>query len=246
MSRRPYQRIILFTQLNSASRGHPYSRGRGSGPVSRHRTLIVNQLRPTDDSTQIPTTTNSQWIQKRDRHMQLINASVYEERAQARQNEINETKKQRLLDRQAKRDKLERTKLYGFLKKKGQGNQVSVCGILYRVTAQGNKLVKFHGRMQRTWLIVDNTGGSITPPRRIKIGGVAFYRSKNGNYWRRGVVAASKSKFLSYSRRLTSDLRTRKTNYANILRRLVFRRLSDPNCRILCERTIMSIHPRPR
>ena len=77
--------------------------------------------------------------------MQLINASVYEERAQARRNEINETKKQRLLDRQAKRDKLERTKLYGFLKRKGQGNQVSVCGILYRVTAQGNKLEKFQG-----------------------------------------------------------------------------------------------------
>jgi hypothetical protein len=77
--------------------------------------------------------------------MQLINASVYEERAQARQNEILETNKQRQLDRQAKRDKIERTKLYGYLKRKGQGNKVSVCGILYRVTAQGNKLEKFQG-----------------------------------------------------------------------------------------------------
>lgn len=77
--------------------------------------------------------------------MQLINASVYEERAQARQNEILETKNKRLLERQTKRDKLERTKLYGFLKRKGQGNQISVCGILYRVTGQGNKLEKFQG-----------------------------------------------------------------------------------------------------
>jgi hypothetical protein len=77
--------------------------------------------------------------------MQLINASVYEERAQARQNEILESKKQRLLDRQAKRDKLERTKLYGFLKRKGRGNQVSVLGNLFKVTAQGNKLEKYQG-----------------------------------------------------------------------------------------------------
>jgi len=77
--------------------------------------------------------------------MQLINASVYEERAQARQNEILETNKQRQLDRQAKRDKIERTKLYGYLKRKAQGNKVSVCGTLYRVTAQGNKLEKFQG-----------------------------------------------------------------------------------------------------
>ena len=77
--------------------------------------------------------------------MQLINASVYEERAQARQNEILETKKQRTLDRLAKRDKLERTKLYAFLKRKGKGNQISVLGNLFRVTAGGNKLEKFQG-----------------------------------------------------------------------------------------------------
>ena len=42
-------------------------------------------------------------------------------------------------------------------------------------------------------MIVDNAS-SLTPPRRIKVGGVAFYRSKNGNYWRRGAVTASKQK----------------------------------------------------
>jgi hypothetical protein len=146
-SRRPYQRTTHLYSLTPASRGHPYSRGRASAPVSRHRTLIVNP-RPSEDSapdTSATATTTSQWVQKRDRHMQLINASVYEERAQARQNEILETNKQRQLDRQAKRDKIERTKLYGYLKRKGQGNKVSVCGILYRVTAQGNKLEKFQG-----------------------------------------------------------------------------------------------------
>jgi hypothetical protein len=146
-ARRPYQRTFPLGPLKIASRGHPYSRGRASAPVSRHRTLIVNQHPPTEDSTQdtATLTTPSQWIQKRDRHMQLINASVFEERAQARQNEILETKNKRLVERQMKRDKIERTKLYAFLKRKGQGNQISVCGILYRVTAQGNKLEKFQG-----------------------------------------------------------------------------------------------------
>ena len=148
-SRRPYQRIPHTSSLTTASRGHPYSRGRAAAPISRHRTLIVNPQRSSVDSAQDTsspsTTTTAQWVQKRDRHMQLINASVYEE--QARQNEILETSKQRILDRQAKRDKIERTKLYGYLKRKGQGNKVSVCGILYRVTAQGNKLEKFQGKL---------------------------------------------------------------------------------------------------
>jgi len=81
--------------------------------------------------------------------MQLINAAVYEQRAQARQNDILESKKQRILDRQAKKDKVERTKLYSFLKNRGQGNQINVCGNLYRVTAQGNKLEKFQGKFAR-------------------------------------------------------------------------------------------------
>src|SRR5271170_4858244 len=93
-SRRPYQRThTRLSSLTSASRGtHPYSRGRSSTPISRHRTLIVNP-RPDDssDSTTTSTSTPAQWVQKRDRHMQLINASVYEERAQARANEILET-----------------------------------------------------------------------------------------------------------------------------------------------------------
>ena len=124
--------------------------------------------------------------------MQLINASVYEERAQARANEILETKKQRLAERQAKRDKLERQKLYAYLKRKGRGNQVSVLGNLFKVVAQGNKLEKLQGSNSFEWRgDIDN---SVSTPRRIKVAGVAFYRSKNGNYWRKGAVAASRTK----------------------------------------------------
>jgi hypothetical protein len=128
--------------------------------------------------------------------MQLINASVYEERAQARANEILETKKQRLAERTAKRDKTERQKLYAYLKRKGRGNQVSVLGNLFKVVAQGNKLEKFQGSNTFEWGgDVDN---SVTTPKRIKVAGVAFHRSKNGNYWRKGAVAASRTKS-SYS-----------------------------------------------
>jgi hypothetical protein len=198
LSRRPYRRNSHFDPLKTASYTHPYSRGRGTVPVSRHRTLIVNQPKSTDDSSSesAANTTNSQWVTKRDRHLQLINASVYEERTQARQHDIQETKKQRLLNRQAKRDKLERTRLYSFLKRKGQGNQISICGNLYQVTAQGNKLEKFQGmgfRRDGSLNLLDN-GGSSIPPRKIKVGGVSFHRSKNGNYWRRGVVTASRTK----------------------------------------------------
>jgi len=146
--RRPYQRTPLFSPLKIASRGsHPYSRTRASAPVSRHRTLIVSQQdsTPPDSTPSGSTPPQGQWVTKRDRHMQLINASVYSERAQARQEQISSTQKQKLLERQGKRDKFERMKLYGFLKRKGKGNQVSVLGNLFKVVAQGNKLEKFQG-----------------------------------------------------------------------------------------------------
>ena len=79
--------------------------------------------------------------------MQLINASVYEERAQARQTEMEESKKQKILERQQKRDNIERSKLYAFLKRKGRGNQVSVLGNLYKVIMQGNKLERMSSGM---------------------------------------------------------------------------------------------------
>jgi hypothetical protein len=125
--------------------------------------------------------------------MQLINASVYEERAEKRQHDILETQKQKILERQTKRDKLERTKLYGYLKKKGQGNQVNISGAFYRVAVQGNKLEKFQGMERHVVADVDNPQSTMAP-RRIKIAGVTFSRSKNGNYWRRGVVTAAKTK----------------------------------------------------
>ena len=77
--------------------------------------------------------------------MQLINASVYNERAQARQTEIAETQERIARERRQNRDRQERQMLFTFLKSKGRGNQVSVLGNLFRVTAQGNKLEKVQG-----------------------------------------------------------------------------------------------------
>ena len=69
---------------------------------------------------------------------------------------------------------------------------MSVLGNLFKVVAQGNKLEKFQGSNTFEWGgDVDN---SVTTPKRIKVAGVAFHRSKNGNYWRKGAVAASRTK----------------------------------------------------
>jgi len=179
--------------------------------------------------------------------MQLINASVYEERAQARANEILETKKQRLAERTAKRDKTERQKLYAYLKRKGRGNQVSVLGNLFKVTAQGNKLEKFQGSKAFEWRgDVDN---SVSTPKRIKVAGVAFYRSKNGNYWRRGAVAASRTKSPYTSlQTLIIPRSTTIKDKEKLCRYFTKTGITNlhwvgtpPNIRILCERTVMSI-----
>jgi hypothetical protein len=77
--------------------------------------------------------------------MQLINASVYQQRAQARQTEIEESTKKRAQDRLAKRDTLERARLYSWMKDRGQGNKVNVSGGDYRVTCGGDKLERIQG-----------------------------------------------------------------------------------------------------
>jgi hypothetical protein len=191
---RPYQRPLLplpiISQLGSRA-SYPYN-------VSRHRTLIVNQPPHQDPSSPTdpqPPGTTGQWIQKRDRHMQLINAAVYADRTQARQTEITQTKEKAARERRERKDKRERQMLFAFLERRGRGNRVSVLGNLFRVTAGGNKLEKFQGMKSSCslgylrgcgmGLMVDN---GVATPRRIKVGGVAFHRSKNGNYWRRGVI----------------------------------------------------------
>ncbi|KAL2257862.1 hypothetical protein VTK26DRAFT_9071 [Humicola hyalothermophila] len=165
-------------------------------PVYRNRTLVLNggsQQTQTGeaDSGATSDASTSSWVTKTDRHLQLINSSVYQKDAQARTLAMEQTRRQK----RAMRDKQERAKLLSHLNRVansggfGATNQqtptkyeVVVDGIRFNVAKNGSKLVKVPG---------DGNSAKATPKMAV-IGGVKFYRSKNGNLYRHGIVKAQR------------------------------------------------------
>ncbi|EPE07019.1 ccch zinc finger protein [Ophiostoma piceae UAMH 11346] len=204
----PYQRPAF------APRGAPAGvRGRGYGSSYRvkkatpfrNRTLVLNgasdggsESASNSDNADgnSASKTGPSWVSRTDRHMQLINSDVYEKDSQARAKAIEQTR----LQKQKQRDHHERSKLrnhFSHLASSGttpatraaaasnslqSTYQVFVADIPFYIAKNGSKLVKVPG---------DPNPPSATPKTAI-IGGVKFYRSKNGNLYRHGVVKAQR------------------------------------------------------
>lgn len=182
------------------------------------------------ESDQASDSSTSPWVIRNDRHRQLINSSVYEKDAKARTLAIEQTR----LQSRIARDQRERSKLSGHFKRvadtRGSTNaqgpyEITLDGVRFLVTKNGSKLVKapgephfphymqgdvalpahFHSR------IGDNNSAKATPKMAV-VAGVRFYRSKNGNLYRHGVVKAQR--YVSRPDRgwpLTSDSPCRRT-----------------------------------
>ncbi|KAK4127080.1 hypothetical protein N657DRAFT_661330 [Parathielavia appendiculata] len=177
--------------------GFPHRGGHSSArmPVYRNRTLILNggsqqnQSGEADSGATSDASTSS-WVTKNDRHLQLINSNVYKKDAETRTLAMEQTRRQKL----ALRDKQERAKLISHLNRMvnsggfGTANQqttpgkyeIAVQGVRFIVAKNGSKLVKVPG---------DGNTAKATPKMAV-IGGVKFYRSKNGNLYRHGIVKA--------------------------------------------------------
>lgn len=193
------------------ARGHPRARM----PVHRHRTLVLNGASQTNkgsdsDQGNLSDVSNSSWVTKTDRHLQLINSSVYEKEAQARTKAIEQTR----LQKQALRDDRERAKLINHLNRSaatagsglanpaasGAKYEVTIQGIRFAVVKNGSKLVRIPGTPGYPPLSVcaitsnANTGdlNSTSTPKMATVGGVRFYRSKNGNLYRHGILKAQR------------------------------------------------------
>ncbi|KAK0632554.1 hypothetical protein B0T14DRAFT_504528 [Immersiella caudata] len=197
-SHAPHNAASHHTGYSSGWRrgGHPY-RGHHSArmPVYRNRTLVLNgnsQNKPAEtDSGGTSDASTSSWVTKTDRHLQLINSSVYEKESQARTRAIEQTRRQK----RTMRDERERTKLVSHLHRMannggmappGQSSadkyEIAIQGIRFVVAKNGSKLVKVPG-----------PGNSAeTTPKMAVVGGVRFYRSKNGNLYRHGIVKAQR------------------------------------------------------
>ncbi|KAM3077451.1 hypothetical protein ACMFMG_006794 [Clarireedia jacksonii] len=177
-------------------------RGGRQSSIVRNRTLVLNgntstppsqpdtgNVTPSNDENETPSSTG--YITKTDRHLQLINKSYFEKDSQTRSRAIEETRKQRL----KQRDDREKLKLSRHLQRIGNGTsssaiqssgannyEVVVNGIRFQVTKNGSKLVKVPGDLN----------SATATPKTTLVGGVKFHRSKNGNMYRSGIVKATR------------------------------------------------------
>ncbi|KAK2836067.1 hypothetical protein FQN49_006718 [Arthroderma sp. PD_2] len=191
-------------------RGRARGASRALAGPHRNRTLVLNsQSTPSDPAsaaaspyTSTDETNDAQrgtkknaWIAKRDRHMQLINSSIFDQETQARNKAIAETRR---LKAQKKADREESmvlrhaqsTAQFPATGKSesqydGRAYTILVGDIPFQVARGGSKLISLSN---------DPSKANATP-KKVKVGGVMFVRSKHGNLHRLGAVASKKYAF---------------------------------------------------
>lgn len=150
-------------------RGTPYGIPRGRGRVARpslnrNRTLIVNNGGQAQGNGPLtspvvasPSTNPSDplgqgWVSKRDRHMVLINNSVYEQKTLERTKAMEKTRKQK---QQAREDR-EKAKIHHHLQSLHSASsaavhtastplELTIQDIRYAIVDGGSKLIKISG-----------------------------------------------------------------------------------------------------
>ncbi|EPS38545.1 hypothetical protein H072_7689 [Dactylellina haptotyla CBS 200.50] len=173
--------------LNSAptsgnsSRGETPNIGTDDEPMADVNDAAANPASASNGTTTAagPSSSGS-WVAKRDRHMQLINSSVYDQHLQNRAKAIEQTRQDKL-KRKEEREKsklrsfLQGSKQYGIVNTIGRVNskptkvatyqhEIVINGARYKITVDGSKLVK-----------VSDDAKKPTPKTAV-VGGVTFYR----------------------------------------------------------------------
>lgn len=142
---------------------HPYSAPGRAGyrvakPVHRHRSLVLNNAHAANSNhaagpASDDTASSPSWVTRNDRHLQLINSSVFHEQSEARTKAMQQTR----LQKQQHKEHRERAKLMNHLRHTAQppiasanpasapAYEISVEGIRFRVANNGSKLVKIPG-----------------------------------------------------------------------------------------------------
>lgn len=166
--------------------------------------------------------------------MQLINPAIYEKQSQDRARAIEETRKLRL----KQRDDKEKYKLSKHLERLSDNKvghsanqrppqalpnyEITVQGIRFRVMKDGSKLAKVPG---------DENAAKLTP-KSATVGGVRFYRSKNGNLYRSGIVKAQRYDLRAASSRGTPHRSTRpRLTHSHTRQPAAIKKIDEP-CRL--------------
>ncbi|TQS32904.1 hypothetical protein Golomagni_06767, partial [Golovinomyces magnicellulatus] len=189
------RKFLTRTASGYSSAGRGYRVGRPPA-AHHHRTLHLNQPNSQSSSaasTPGPSGDNSGWVSRTDRHRQLINANVYEQKSQSRAKAIEETRQKKLKDRKNK----EKSRFNSYLQQQIQtaegvdadpnNNEITIEGIRFSVQNGGKKLIRQTGEQRRSTVndMADIShhvlGTPSSTPKFAVVAGVRFHRTKTGN-----------------------------------------------------------------
>ena len=152
---------------------------------------------------------------KRDRHMQLINSTIYDKEAQARTKALEETRRLKA----QRRTQVEEAKILRYAQGAGSkfpasvtthgiassqpsaSYQISVNDIPFRIARGGSKLIRLSRAIPSDVIMkqgaglpfeIDDPKTANNTPKRATVAGVYFVRSKNGNLHRLGAVTSKR------------------------------------------------------
>ena len=181
---------------------YPHKRGRGGrvAPIShRHRSLVLNNKTSQPSG---PINENEQsgqkegYITKHDRHMQLINTSIYDQKTQQRNKAIQETRQQKFINGDQQETQKVQQHIHANASRAANGlHHIIINGIQYSVINGGTKLERvrgkfgFYSRQDTGYLPILGPLNPTRPtPKQANVGGVEFFRTTNGNLLRNGIA----------------------------------------------------------
>ena len=188
-------RTLVFN--NQAVAGQPAS----SGEEEAEATTAVDQENDLDSSNQsLSVSTN--WISKRDRHNQLINASHFEKHRSLQDGNGYSSAQQTTPVEGSKANPIPSTALATSDHKPAAAHVLEISGLRFQVCNDGSKLQRLTGSSNNrlcSWSTSDSvslaeTDDNANPtPQRVVIHGIEFLRSKRGNLYRSGGVKERRS-----------------------------------------------------
>lgn len=136
---------------------------------SRHMSLVVSTRHTDTNMNDGSQSVSTGWIQKRDRHIQLINASVYDNTVKKRVKAIEETRLQKKMKQELKNKS----------KKKDvdEVKELMIDGVKFYVKRNGYKLIR-----------AKDNDPSMETSKKAVVSGSVFWRTKNGNLWHTSLI----------------------------------------------------------
>ncbi|KAK2758738.1 hypothetical protein FQN54_003428 [Arachnomyces sp. PD_36] len=186
------------------------------GGNSENPTASTSTRPSSENVEEMKPISSSGWVAKRDRHMQLINPIVYDKESQARVKAIEESlrmKAQKKTEREeaqvirhaqgvgSRQPTVSASQAPGGGGPRSTSYQLIVDDIPFQVVKGGSKLIRVSSETSHlprhlfpgaSLPLLDDPTTAGTTPKRVKVGGVDFVRSKKGNLHRVGAVASKR------------------------------------------------------